>query len=475
MIETDEMKVAYQELISVLELEEDDHSPVTILDDITEDELIECLRDAGELINPKKDNNKISKSTIDVLSDDDITTPEIKKILSKLSPKEEKKNPGKKEEPEEKTFSDEDLFTQIEEAKSRAVLVNIAKVNDVFNSVIDEFGKYKTKEELQDFMLDTLDTENEKLSLVKEPVKETEKKKETKKEKPVKPVKQTKIEPVERILEDVVYMDIRDIKSEKPFNSIFNINPDVLSSIVSDMIDNGYDQAFPVILWNDIIIDGHTRLNAAITAEINTIPTISKAFADEKEALEYAIHNQRNRRNLSEAELLHCIELLDKPLSKKQAGSLKGSKDKGKSNFENKIASEPTHKKTAKVLGIGQSKVSDARTVLKDAKAKKEVESGKKTISKAAKEIREKTAKPTKKETPKLDMIVAVVETLRDYENKKVEIDEVITVAYERLYDANGKSVNAKAVGNEVKHAIDVLTAFGWITKIGEGVIQISE
>jgi hypothetical protein len=36
-----------------------------------------------------------------------------------------------------------------------------------------------------------------------------------------------------------------------------------------------------------------------------------KSFASEAEALAYAIHNQRDRRNLSDAELLRLIELVD--------------------------------------------------------------------------------------------------------------------------------------------------------------------
>jgi hypothetical protein len=38
-------------------------------------------------------------------------------------------------------------------------------------------------------------------------------------------------------------------------------------------------------------------------------------FGNESEALAYAIHNQRNRRNLTEAELLRCIEAKEAGIS----------------------------------------------------------------------------------------------------------------------------------------------------------------
>jgi ParB-like chromosome segregation protein Spo0J len=186
------------------------------------------------------------------------------------------------------------------------------------------------------------------------------------------------------------------IRTKHTFSSLFNINEKTLDDIIQNMKEYGYDPAFPLTLWEDVVIDGHTRLMAALTCDIFEVPVFQKEFANEKEALDYAIHNQRARRNLSEAELLRCIEAIDKPMSKEEAGA-KG----GTSNFESKNAKIiPSHIETAETLGIGQSKVSDARTVLKDETAKKEVESGKKTIAAAAKDVREKN-KPKKEKVAK--------------------------------------------------------------------------
>ena len=193
-------------------------------------------------------------------------------------------------------------------------------------------------------------------------------------------------------------MSTGDLVTIKPFNNLFDIDPKVLESIKTNMEVKGFDPAFPILVWEDVVIDGHTRLEAAETIGIQIVPIIRKAFANEQEALEYAIHNQRDRRNLSQAELLRCIAVIDAPMSKEEASALGGSSDFKTKNTKK----EPSHVKTAKTLGVGQSKVTDARVVLSDEQATKDVESGKKSISAAAKEVREKKngTKP-KKETTK--------------------------------------------------------------------------
>ena len=44
---------------------------------------------------------------------------------------------------------------------------------------------------------------------------------------------------------------------------------------------------------------------------VTHVPEAEKYFQTEDDALEYAIHNQRNRRNLTAAEMLNCVRVLD--------------------------------------------------------------------------------------------------------------------------------------------------------------------
>ncbi len=104
-----------------------------------------------------------------------------------------------------------------------------------------------------------------------------------------------------------------------PFSDLFPPKPLVLDAVVEAMTTYGYDQSQPIIFWDEgqVVTDGHTRLRAAQEAGIEDVPVHYKSFDTEEEALSYAIHLQRNRRNLTDAEVMRCIEALDR---RKQRG-----------------------------------------------------------------------------------------------------------------------------------------------------------
>jgi ParB family chromosome partitioning protein len=215
----------------------------------------------------------------------------------------------------------------------------------------------------------------------------------------------------------ILVMKISDIVTKPPFKILFAINSNTLESVKENM-KSGYDNAYPVVVWRNIVVDGHTRLEAAKSNKLKVIPVLVKQFKDEQEALEYSLHNQRDRRNITEAELLSAIAIIDKPLTKAEAGA-KGGKGEGKK--------ESSHKTTAKALGIKESKVAAARAVLKDEGAIEEVKSGKKTIGKAATDLRKKK-KPSKPPVKPLEAIYgdgsridSVVKVLKDNAGNMIE------------------------------------------------------
>jgi ParB-like chromosome segregation protein Spo0J len=113
-----------------------------------------------------------------------------------------------------------------------------------------------------------------------------------------------------------LYLD-QIIKAE-PFASLFSIKAEILAAIVADMKANGFDTSKPVNVWKKpdgtrILIDGYTRVRAAEELGLLRVTAYEKTFTSEDEALAYAIHTQRDRRNLSDAELLGLIELVDRP------------------------------------------------------------------------------------------------------------------------------------------------------------------
>ena len=46
------------------------------------------------------------------------------------------------------------------------------------------------------------------------------------------------------------------------------------------------------------LVDGHTRREASIITQLETIPVIKIEFDNDQDALDYAIHLQKDRRNI---------------------------------------------------------------------------------------------------------------------------------------------------------------------------------
>jgi ParB-like chromosome segregation protein Spo0J len=190
---------------------------------------------------------------------------------------------------------------------------------------------------------------------------------------------------------------IEEIKTHPLFEGIFTINGELLGKIERDMRDGRYDISQPIILatWEGqkepVCIDGHTRLKAAMNAGIEEVPVFLHEFDTEQEALEKAIKLQRNRRNMTDAEIMACIEALDK---RKPRGGDRRSEDARskvqRCTIENE-SSLSAHD-TGKLLGISQRKVNQARTVMDHAEelTKEAVKQGDMSINQAYQKTQKK-------------------------------------------------------------------------------------
>ncbi len=194
---------------------------------------------------------------------------------------------------------------------------------------------------------------------------------------------------------EIVLVAIADLKPQAPFDALFPITPSTLSAIVADMQQHGYDGAHPIAVWDGIPIDGNTRLKAAQQAGLTHVPVVHRSFADENEAFEYAIHCQRDRRNLTDADILRLVEELDHRRTRggdRRGEGAPGSKTSGEV-FDSAEA-------TADLIGTSATKVEGARAVLDsgDETLTKSVKSGAKSIRKGAAEARAAKRTPAKKE-----------------------------------------------------------------------------
>jgi ParB family chromosome partitioning protein len=184
-----------------------------------------------------------------------------------------------------------------------------------------------------------------------------------------------------------LYLD--QITKAEPFASLFTIKSEVFEAIKADMASNGFDPSKPVNVWRKrdgtrVLIDGYTRVRAAEELGLLRVTAYEKTFASEAEALAYAIHTQRDRRNLSDAELLRLIELVDQPQT--------GFRSALASFDANGDSPSKTAAITAGTLGTSASKVERARVVLSDPDEATAVRRGDKTIHQAAEAAKAKRA-----------------------------------------------------------------------------------
>ncbi len=179
------------------------------------------------------------------------------------------------------------------------------------------------------------------------------------------------------------FINISELRVQYPFSSIFPIGNETLESISQDMETNGFDEIFPIIAWEgkNIVVDGHTRFAAAKSVGLEEIPVMFKAFENEDDAVLYCFHVQRNRRNMSDDDILNCLALLDTIDGSAKVGNKEGSKHNRKE----------TNEIRAKELGISSNKVDKARKVMEhgNEKIRESISSGEKSINKAFQEVQE--------------------------------------------------------------------------------------
>jgi ParB-like chromosome segregation protein Spo0J len=197
------------------------------------------------------------------------------------------------------------------------------------------------------------------------------------------------------------------VTTREPFSSLFPINPNVLEAVKESMrVAGGQDTDEPIVVWrrhdeshhtgrSRTVVDGHTRFRAAQELGLEGIYVSHHDFADEDEAIAYAIRRQVNRRNLGDAELARYVAMLDK---RRQSGE--------RTDLAQDCArSGKSAEATAEILGVSPRKVEQVRTVLDhaDEETKVAVLSGEKTVNAAYQETQQKrrvvvTRAPEKKE-----------------------------------------------------------------------------
>ena len=68
--------------------------------------------------------------------------------------------------------------------------------------------------------------------------------------------------------------DPKSLTIRHPFSTLFTVEPHVLDAITENMATDGYDYSKPIDVWAEegIVVDGHTRLAAALVEVVGYLP-----------------------------------------------------------------------------------------------------------------------------------------------------------------------------------------------------------
>ena len=143
-----------------------------------------------------------------------------------------------------------------------------------------------------------------------------------------------------------------EINIGEPFKNLFPVNQELLARIMKSIQERGFDESQPLIVWENenLLIDGHTRLQAAIELNLQTIPVYYTKI-DKISILEQTLAYQIDRRNMTDGDIFQAVKTLC------AEGTNVPLPGKGK-----------TKDRIAQLLGTNRGKIQKTMTILKRGK-----------------------------------------------------------------------------------------------------------
>ena len=132
----------------------------------------------------------------------------------------------------------------------------------------------------------------------------------------------------------------------------------------------------PIIIWNDLIIDGHNRFRIFEKHPHIEFTTCERNFNDRHEALAWICKNQLGRRNLTFQQKKYLIGKQYESEKAAHGGDRKSSEVKSSSQVGNSISTEKTCERIAKENGISRNSVLRAETFAKAVDIADEIDPG---------------------------------------------------------------------------------------------------
>lgn len=167
------------------------------------------------------------------------------------------------------------------------------------------------------------------------------------------------------------------------------------AELENSLLQDGF-KGSPIIIWQDIIIDGHNRYEIC---QKHNIPYEVKEleFNNKEEVIQWMIRAQLGRRNLTPLQRIKLVETY-RPVYEKQAAQNKSANGGNKKSESEKSTTpiKPKEKidvraKLASDAGVSTNTYSKGKKILDSNNTEliRQVENGEKTINKAFNEIKE--------------------------------------------------------------------------------------
>ena len=165
---------------------------------------------------------------------------------------------------------------------------------------------------------------------------------------------------------EVEMMNVDQLETRETFSNLFPIQKGTLDKITARMRDGGFQNLHPLCVWRTdkpVVLDGHTRLQAARQLGITEVPVVQMDFDDEFAAMEFAVAQQVERRNLSVKAMMEYIAVADK-LAKR--GPKRSEQSCSKSGEQKEQPRGKSSERLAKALHIPVKRAECLRRIVKD-------------------------------------------------------------------------------------------------------------
>ncbi|MBO4631940.1 MAG: ParB N-terminal domain-containing protein [Lentisphaeria bacterium] len=165
---------------------------------------------------------------------------------------------------------------------------------------------------------------------------------------------------------EVEMMNVDQLETRETFSNLFPIQKGTLDKITARMRDGGFQNLHPLCVWRTdkpVVLDGHTRLQAARQLGIEKVPVVQMDFDDELAAMEFAVAQQLERRNLSVKAMMEYIEIAD---TLARRGRKKREQGRSNSGENEEQARGKSSQRLAKALHIPVKRAECLRRIVKD-------------------------------------------------------------------------------------------------------------